>query len=646
MPSSVDFREFILPALEGIFSSRWLIAWQEIPLHRRIRHLRWGVPLLVLALIALHQFVTHGLFSHLTSSWHALLDWTVYGLTGIVVSWLALTWMARAVARQEEDAAQWEHAYTELKQMYQQLLLLYELGREAVSAADPLEVLELAVRAPVQLAGALSAAVFTFDDERERLKLEMTWGLSDTYIQALRRRAEEGIPAGRCRGCLPLTARVTDNCPLFQGLQTQAQADGMASLICLPIARDQERVGIISAYFASPDGPPETQLCLLNIVATEIAAALESVHWRARQMAALTTVEQATQRSADLDTFLQQVLEAILDAWKIEAGAIFLYATAEGTRDSLAQRGLGDDPNDSRFALAVRLSAEARASGRPVIKSQSQPTGDCAFAFAVVVPLRAEGEVLGTLFLASPRARALPPRQIPFLTLLAHQTALAVRNAQLHLQVGHLAMLEERYRLSREMHDGLAQTLSYLGWQMDHLEMLLRNGQLEPLATGLAEARRMVREAYLDVREAIDGLRLAMDHPGGLPAALQEYLLDFSIRTGIVAEFETYGDRPVLTPVIALQLLRIAQEALTNVRKHAGAQHVWVRLSQMKGYCELTIADDGRGFDPMQPRSHHHLGLATMRERAQSLGGTLTIATGPGQGTRITATIPVSGGTA
>lgn len=633
-------------ALREVSISGWLTAWRKIPLHQRIRHLRWGVLPLVVALVALHQFVTHGLFSLLPNLWHALLEWTVYSLTGVVASWLGLTWMARAVACQEDDAAKLEQAYADLKQMHQRLLLLHEIGCKAVNAADPLEVLELAVRAPVQLAEAVSTAVFTFDNKQERLKLEMTWGLGDTYIQALRRRVEEGIPAGRCRGCLPLMARVTDNCPLFQELQTQAQADGMASLVCLPIARDRERVGIISAYFASPDGPPEAQLRLLNIVATEIAVALESVHLRARQVAALATVERAAQRSSDLDTFLDQVLEAILNAWRIEAGAIFIYATAEGAKGSLVQRGLGDHPGDPRFALAARLSSEARASGRPIIESQSQPTSDHGFAFAIAVPLRAEREILGALFLASPHARAWSSYQTPFLTLLAHQTALAVRNAQLHLQIGHLAVLEERYRLSREMHDGLAQTLSYLGWQMDHLGTLLRNGRLELLATELAEARRMVREAYLDVREAIDGLRLAVDHPGGLPVTLQQYLADFSVRTGIVTEFERHGDGPGLTSVAALQLLRIAQEALINVRKHAGARHVWVRLNQARDYCELTITDDGQGFDPKQPRDHHHLGLATMRERAQSLGGTLTIATGPRQGTRIIAIIPTSGSAA
>jgi two-component system nitrate/nitrite sensor histidine kinase NarX len=471
----------------------------------------------------------------------------------------------------------------------------------------------------------------------------MTWGLSDTYIQALRRRVEAGIPADRCRGCVPLTARVTGDCPLFQGLQAQARADGMASLVCLPITRDQERMGVIGAYFASPDGLPEAQLRLLNIVATEIAAALEGVRLRAREMAALSMVGQAAQRNADLDAFLGQVLEAALTGWGIEVGAIFLYEAAGGTWHSRVQRGLGDDLADSGFGLAVRLSEEARASGRPIFLPQGQPVGDRAFASAVAVPLLAEEEILGTLFLASTRSQALQPRQVPFITLLAHQTALAVRNAQLHLQLGHLAMLEERYRLSREMHDGLAQTLSYLGWQMDHLEMLLRNGRLESLTTELAEARRTVREAYLDVREAIEGLRMAVDHPGGLPAALREYLADFHTRTSIAAELEMQSDGPALAPIAELQLLRIAQEALTNVRKHSGAQHVRVLLSQEGDDCELTIADDGRGFDPMLPRSHHHLGLATMRERAQSLGGNLTIATGPGQGTRITATVPAPG---
>jgi len=560
------------------------------------------------------------------------------------------------VARQEQEAAKLRQASADLTQIHEHLRLIHTIGREAVSAADPFEVLALAARAPVQLAQAIGSSIVTFGDEKAPLRLEMTWGLSDKYVQSLRHHLEAGIPADHCRHCQALTARVSDQCPLFQGLQSQARADGIASLVCLPIVCDRERVGILNAYFASPAGPSEVTLRLLNIIATEIAIALDGARLRARQMAALATVSQVTQTSTDRDT-LSQVLEALLTGWAIEAGAILLYETAAGAWHSRVQRGLGDDPADPRFGLAVQLSEEARVSQRPTrwpAHSLTPPIhADVArlhgFTAALAVPLLAEGEFLGTLFLASRRPQVLQAWQTPFVTFLAHQTALVVRNAQLQLQLGHLAVLEERYRLSREMHDGLAQTLGYLGWQMDHLETLLAQGRLEPLAAELAEARRTVREAYLDVREAIDGLRLAVDHPGGLAEALREYVADFAARTGLAAEFEAGGDGPALLPVAELQLLRIAQEALTNVRKHAGAAQVRVSLSHDGSHWELTVADDGRGFDPLPtgtgslPRRRHHLGLATMRERVQSLGGTLTIATGPGRGTRVTAIVPVAG---
>jgi signal transduction histidine kinase len=255
------------------------------------------------------------------------------------------------------------------------------------------------------------------------------------------------------------------------------------------------------------------------------------------------------------------------------------------------------------------------------------------------VPLLAEGEALGVLFLASTRPQVLAPGQASSLSTLAHQIALIVRNTQLHSQLGRVAVLEERYRLSREMHDGLAQTVSFLGWQLDHLEMLLEKEQWESLAEELAEAKQMVREIYLDVREAIDGLRLVVEHPGGLAAALQEYTVDFATRAGIPTDFTGRMDGLNLPPETGLQLLRVAQEALTNVRKHSGACHAWTHLVWDGEHLEMVIADDGQGFDPAIPRDRHHLGLAAMRERAESIGGTFTIATGPSQGTRITVTI-------
>jgi signal transduction histidine kinase len=147
----------------------------------------------------------------------------------------------------------------------------------------------------------------------------------------------------------------------------------------------------------------------------------------------------------------------------------------------------------------------------------------------------------------------------------------------------------------------------------------------------------------MDVREAIDGLRLAADHAGGLTSVLAEYVEDFEDRSGIETDFQvdSAAAAPPLAPEAELQLLRIVQEGLTNVRKHASARHAWVTLRYSLDQVELTVADDGRGFDPRLPRGRQHVGLTGIRERAHSLGGTVTIATSPGQGTRLTVTAPI-----
>jgi signal transduction histidine kinase len=196
--------------------------------------------------------------------------------------------------------------------------------------------------------------------------------------------------------------------------------------------------------------------------------------------------------------------------------------------------------------------------------------------------------------------------------------------------------------LSREIHDGLAQTLGYLSMEMERLERRMADGQAEVWQPELAALRRDVAEAYLDVREAIDGLRLPIDQPGGVAHALRELVANFRERTGLTADC-VFSDIPEnVPPEIALHLLRIVQEALANVRQHARARHVRVQFTRgADGLMELIVADDGRGFDPSLPQERRHHGLATMRERVRSLGGQFSLATSPGQGTRLVARVPM-----
>jgi two-component system nitrate/nitrite sensor histidine kinase NarX len=259
-----------------------------------------------------------------------------------------------------------------------------------------------------------------------------------------------------------------------------------------------------------------------------------------------------------------------------------------------------------------------------------------------LILLQAEGETLGALFLGSNQPAFFKPAQTELMKAIGSQIALALRNAQLYSQLRQTAVLEERYRLSREMHDGVAQTLGYLGMQAERLEMLVNRGDMAAMRAELPELRRVIAEAYQDVRETIDGLRLTVDQPGGFTSALEAHVEDFARRSGLLVDCTCIDTPSDLPPETALHLLRITQEALANVRRHAQASHVWVSLARENGHLELTVMDDGQGFDPDANLDRTHVGLASMRERVRSLDGQITMATSPGQGTRITARVPLS----
>jgi signal transduction histidine kinase len=352
----------------------------------------------------------------------------------------------------------------------------------------------------------------------------------------------------------------------------------------------------------------------------------------------------------DLDELLAQILVTTLDCWEVRRGAILSYDQDRAIWPHWTQQGLGDDPAQSHFDFVRQLAEQARHSKEPVLiprlTQDSRVDSNAGFepGSAAIAPLLAGSEFLGALVMLADRPHFFNPQQTVFLSAITSQAALALSHAQLRTQVQHTAILEERYRLSREFHDGLAQTLSSLGWQLDHLTILLDQNQRSQLETELGSCRRLVREAYLDVREAIDGLRLRSYHPGNFVSLLQEYLIDFERRSGIETELEI-DHRPVsISLETELHLLRIVQEALSNVRKHAGAKQVLVQVEtdETDNRLTLTIADDGCGFDPARPRGRSHLGLATMRERVASQNGDFTLVTGLNQGTRITITLPTT----
>lgn len=211
-------------------------------------------------------------------------------------------------------------------------------------------------------------------------------------------------------------------------------------------------------------------------------------------------------------------------------------------------------------------------------------------------------------------------------------------NLNLYRRIESATILEERRRLRQETHDNIAQVLAYLGTKTQLIKQSLPSSE-DKLLAELDEIHRVMADSYSDIRESIDFLA-AEAEPLSLVSSLAGHVAEFGRRTGIETEFTAPEELPGLHPTAQLQLLRIAQEGLSNVRKHASASKVWINIENTSEGLLLRIKDNGRGFSSSTPKG---AGLGIMKERAEGIGATLGVEPSPGQGTEVRVQVPWKG---
>ncbi|MFQ5861357.1 MAG: sensor histidine kinase [Dehalococcoidia bacterium] len=224
------------------------------------------------------------------------------------------------------------------------------------------------------------------------------------------------------------------------------------------------------------------------------------------------------------------------------------------------------------------------------------------------------------------------------IAVLSYRTNLNIRN-----RITLDAIVEERRWLRREIHDGVAQALNYLNLKTKLVSNAMSAKNAEQALEGLQEIRKVIQDTYLEIRESLDQLSSgATVRP--LVSTLAEYIQEYTQKHGIEVHLDAPETLMNLSPLAEVQMLRITQEALTNVRKHAQATKVRVKLEDTKEGVELTVKDNGHGFSiaEYEKDSTGSHGLRIIKERAQSLGGWIAIATAPGEGTEIRASFPAA----
>jgi signal transduction histidine kinase len=547
------------------------------------------------------------------------LEFLFYGVLGPAVVWLTLTWIAQRV--QERDKAE------------AHLRSLYQVSREAVTTTEVATLVEIALSMPGEVLTPVGTSLIVREHPEGAWVLAGTRGFQPRHREALVAYLVSTGAHMRCDPSNVLAATQHANCPMLSALPEDSRS-AAASVICLPLSTERPAQAVVSVYLPVEVDLSSAECQALESMAAGLGVALDHARLQARELQMLRRMEHAVRQPEDLAAALGDLLVDIVSTHQAQTGVVFLASPGEETvlDPVVSWPGEGAPPRLAR--LAQRALREAQ------LVIVVGPNND---GHGVAVPLAVEGQTVGALTLAGQHPFAEP--QTALLSAAAGLMALLVRNSQLYQRLESQAVLEERGRLAREVHDGLAQGLGFLNLKLQHVDRLLNRQEWEAARQALGELRAGVQDLYAEVRLTIQDLRWRADGAQGLVERLQEYVAEFSTRSGLDVSLTAAGE-PNLPPRDEVRLLRIAQEALVNVHRHARARQVRVRLRAEPEGIVLEVEDDGiglplehaEGAESLEGRGH--FGLRHIRERVESMGGRLDLHSVPDQGTVLKVTVP------
>jgi signal transduction histidine kinase len=402
----------------------------------------------------------------------------------------------------------------------------------------------------------------------------------------------------------------------------------------------------------------------INIMTDHLVASQENLTRTNRRLDAINRISLAADQQSEIHNVLYVVLETILDVLGLQTGWTYLrdpeadryhlaswYGVSRELESDLLHQpgdklcGCQQDLLTEQLGTEISIRICQRLDNCPSIPSGSRH---------VTIPIEARNQRFGVINLLLCEDRSLRDDDLELLTAIGTQVSEIVANAWLNLKLvekeaARQTLLEslvraqedERGRLARELHDGAGQTLTGLLVKLKAMERKSPDCGLDEDFEGILD---VVSETIEQIRDLSYRLRPAALDELGLPIAIETLVEEMAENAGLTALCQLNLKDHNLMPEIEFVLYRITQEGMTNIIRHARAQHVEVALTiDEKDIC-LTIEDDGRGFSPDQFHTDgntSHLGLISMRERAEMIGGTLDVYSAPGEGTTIQVKIPI-----
>lgn len=571
-----------------------------------------------------------------------------------------------AVARQAGAAITNARLYAAQLTQANQLRAINQLSRTMASIREPQLLMQRASKRIQELFGYSVVSIFAALPGSDQLVLRTIHGLSDgTRLKGLS--LTVGGP-----GMVSLAA--TSRQPVVSGdvlNDPRYLPDGdiseTRSELALPLLREDTVLGVLDVQSPHAEAFTQQDIDLLETVADQLAIALENADLftmeqrRRTELALILEAAQAANSSLVLDDVIQRVAEGIADAIGLPSCVVYLY-DEEGDRllpsAYVAREGSQIDtervgqviPSTDTSQLLRRIYLSGHEAS--AIEMMSCDVDDdlsrvlCPSA-VLAVPFVAKQQFLGLAVLIShDDAYHFSPHQLRIAYGIAGAAALALENARLYTRSHTLGMAEERIRVARQIHDGIAQGLTAISLNLEAADQMFRN-KPEKAHGKIGRALELSRQNLEDARRSVLDLHASALQELSLAEAIQRRTQQFLQQqhereiTGSFSGDSMYGR---LSSRLELSLYRIFEEALDNISRHSGATHIDVTLERNGDDVLLTISDNGAGFDVDTVMTGHQpggkFGLVAVRERVRLLHGALSVTSAGGVGTRLRVSVP------
>ena len=570
-----------------------------------------------------------------------------------------------------QDISGWRKLEDTLAHSVERLSGLNMMGQAVASSLDLDTINETVLSSGRRLLSAESVILFSHDGS----ELVITAVNHEGDLRLLgRRMADDAGIAGECWSSGQSIWFSGDACRAHRSnLLVGESGHNPGSIIAVPVRWQNELLGVLEATHTNDDAFSADDVGMLEAVANWLAIAIgkvsqhQALQRRLQESEAIADLSRALSQTLEPQTILEMIVQIAHDLVpRSEWAVIHLLMGRPEMLEPAAVAGTDLDlreykiqPDEGLAGLALREGKVINVGDTRADIRSSSFARSIGLRSLLVAPIRSRNRNLGAITLHCMETFAFTDEDARLLTILATQAGLAIENAQLfdsqrrarlvaELQRERMRVLadrivtaqeEERLRISRELHDEAGQALTSLKISLD----LIRSG-LPPGLDALRDRLADLAELTGGTMEALRNLAHDLRPPGldtfGLNVALEGLCHDFANRVNKAISYQ--GEEiPKLPMTVALSMYRFAQEALTNIGKHAEAENVKVNLTLLDKAVELRIVDDGRGFtyDP-DFRNASGIGLVSMQERIDLVGGTLEIITSPGRGVQLTARVP------